>query len=351
MFNSQITDIKEYLEKYKPEYLEPKSKILVTGATGLIGSTLAIYLLLQEKGYDIVCPVRRIEKANGIYGELKDRIRFVECDVMEYLSNLSEHFDYIVHCASPTSGQYMVEYPSETYEFITNSMQALLHYARREHVKGILYISSIEYYGQNDNDMYISEDFVGYIDPNSRRSSYPLAKRAAEYLCTVYAKEYGINVMTARLTQTFGVGVQPTDNRVFAQFARSIIEKEDIVLYTTGESSKPYCYTTDCIAAIIRILLSGEKGEAYNVANQDTYISIKELANFMVENFCNDINVRMDIQEEKGYAPATRINMSAYKLMKLGWRPMYGLKEMFERLINSLRERTGGPYIQNISKI
>ena len=56
MFNSQITDIKEYLEKYKPEYLEPKSKILITGATGLIGSTLAIYLLLQEKGYDIDKP-------------------------------------------------------------------------------------------------------------------------------------------------------------------------------------------------------------------------------------------------------------------------------------------------------
>ena len=160
----------------------------------------------------------------------------------------------------------------------------------------------------------------------------------AGHIIIPLAKEYGVPVKIARLTQTFGAGVSAEDNRVFAQFARSIIEGNDIVLHTKGESAKPYCYTTDCVSGILHILLKGKDGEAYNVANQDTYISIKDMALFLKENFNSNIDVIVEEHPEMGYAPVTRLNLLSEKLMSLGWKPSYNLYEMFERLINSLKE-------------
>lgn len=313
------------------------SNLLITGATGLIGSTLVHCLLSLNKNNIITCPIRNLDKARTTYKDDFDKISFIESDLLNYLSNENKSFDYIIHCASPTYGKYMSEHPVETYEFSLESTRALLKYSKDHSVKSMVYLSSLEYYGQILEDRLITEDIVGYIDPINPRSSYPLGKRSAEYLCVSYFKEYGVPVKIARLTQTFGAGVSKDDNRVFAQFARSIINGEDIILHTTGESSKPYCYTTDCVSAILYILLKGNNGEAYNVANQETYISIREIAEFLKDNFNPKINVRVELLPNMGYAPITKLRLSSEKLMKLGWRPQYDLNSMFENLINSLK--------------
>ena len=274
-----------------------------------------------------------------MYGDEASAINFVECDLVEYLNGLTtnDYFQYIIHCASPTAGKFMTEHPVETYELAYDTTRALLKHAQRIDARGLVYVSSLEYYGQNNDDAIITEDKQGYVDNTDPRSSYPLGKRAAEYLCAAYAKEYGVKAKVARLTQTFGAGVSAEDNRVFAQFARSVIKGENIVLHTTGESAKPYCYTTDCISAILYILLKGDKGEAYNVANQNTYISIKDMAAFLRDNFNPEIDVRFEPHPEMGYAPVTKLHLSSEKLMALGWRPQYDLKEMFSRLITSIK--------------
>ena len=247
-----------------------------------------------------------------------------------------ENFQYIIHCASPTAGKFMTEHPVETYEWAYDSIRELLKHAQRTDARGLVYVSSLEYYGQNFDDAIITEDKLGYVDNTDPRSSYPLGKLAAEYLCVAYAKEYGVKAKVARLTQTFGAGVSADDNCVFAQFAKSVIKGEDIVLHTTGESAKPYCYTIDCISAILHILLKGDKGEAYNVANQDTYIYIKDMAEFLRDNFNSEIDVRLEPHSEMGYAPITKLHLSSEKLMALGWKPRYDLKEMYTKLLNSI---------------
>lgn len=309
----------------------------ITGATGLIGSTIVRCLLSLDADISISCPVRNVDKAIDMYGDDSEKISFVEYDLLQYLATMDGDFDYIIHCASPTAGQYMTGHPVETYELAIESTRLILNYAKSHRVKGVVYVSSLEYYGQVFDDRLITEDMQGYIDMMSPRSSYPLGKRAAEYLCTAYAQEYGVPVKIARLTQTFGAGVSADDNRVFAQFARSVIKGEDIVLHTTGDSAKPYCYTTDCASAILYILLKGKDGEAYNVANPDTYISIKDMAEFLRDNFNPDIDVRVELHPEMGYAPVTMLRLSADKLMGLGWKPQYDLKAMFERLIESMK--------------
>lgn len=330
-------DIKSFVENFSLKDDVKDSSILVTGGTGLIGSILVKCLLGLNANTRITLPVRNIEKAKVIYGSNSELLNIIECDLESYLGNMNEHFDYIIHLASPTAGKYMVEHPVETYSLALDSTKFILEYCRRNPIKSFVYVSSLEYYGQNTDDKVIKEEFLGYVDSTSPRSSYPLGKRAAEYMCTAYAKEYGVPVKIARLTQTFGAGVSADDNRVFAQFARSIIEGKNIVMHTKGESAKPYCYTTDSVSAILYILLRGADGEAYNVANQDTYISIKAMALFLKKNFNPLVDVIVEEHPEMGYAPVTKLNLSSEKLMGLGWKPQYDLYQMFEHLIEAMK--------------
>ena len=312
-----------------------KENYLLTGATGLIGSALLRKLVAE--GYSVTCPIRNKEKAKKLFDEdIYDKVCWKEMLLETYLHDIDEHFDYIIHCASPTSGKYMVEHPVETYEFIIESTRALLQYAYKHKVKGMVYVSSLEYYGQNFNEDIITEDFEGYIEPASPRSSYPLGKRAAEYLCVAYASEYKVPVKIARLTQTFGPGIPADDNRVFAQFARSVINKEDIILHTDGESAKPYCHVFDCVDAILTILDKGNLGDAYNVANEETYISIKDMADFVQKNFNPEHKVLIKKRDDMGYAPVTKLRLYTQKIKNLGWLPRYSLKEMFKDLIISI---------------
>lgn len=314
--------------------------ILITGITGLIGSTLVHCLLSLNKDNKIIAPLRDIKKAKLLFSEEEQKyIIFYECDLLTFDYGIIKNVDYIIHCAAPTSSRFFVEHPVETSDIIYNGTRVLLEYARQHPIKGFVYLSSLEVYGEIHNDETpITEDVQGYIDTMSIRSSYPMAKRAAENLCCAYAAQYNIPVKVARLTQTTGPGIDKNDNRVIAQFARLAANGQDIVLHTTGESARPYCYTIDAINAILYILLLGEKGEAYNVANEETYISAKSMADFLKQNFNPNIKVRIELNDNMGYAPATLHKLSSEKLRKLGWAPQYGLFDIFTNLINYLKE-------------
>lgn len=318
------------------EKLQGKSMI-ITGATGLIGSVMVRCLNGLGIGLHLILPVRNPAKATSIFDGY-DNIEIIETELIDYFSKIDFRADYIIHCASPTNGKYIIDHPLETFRLATETTDAILKYAARVKCESIVYLSSIEYYGEVNDDEPLTEDMKGFVNNYSLRSSYPLGKQAAEFISYCYAKEYGVNVKTARLTQTFGAGVPENDNRVFMQFAHSIIMGEDIVLHTSGNSAKAYCYTTDTIKAILYILLLGERGEAYNVATPGTYISIRELANYLCQQFNPTIKVTVNLQENGGYAPETRTNICVDKLLNLGWKPQHNLRSMLERLIRSIKE-------------
>lgn len=336
MNNVLQEDVAEFVEKFPLSNELHDATFLITGATGLIGSTLVHCLLALNKNINITVPVRNKEKANKLFEE-NDHLSIVECDLVSWLQCLNIPFDYVIHCASPTAGKFMVEHPVETYELAIESTKALLSYVKSNSVKGFVYISSLESYGQILSEHPITEVEQGYIDVFSPRSSYPMGKKAAEYLCFAYASEYNIPVKIARLTQTFGAGVAFDDPRVFAQFARSAINGMDIVMHTKGESAKPYCYTIDCVSAILYILLKGANGEAYNVANEDTYVSIRTLAEFIRDTFNPKIQVIIEEKTNMGYAPVTKLKLCTDKLKSLGWNANYDLKRMISRLIESMK--------------
>lgn len=333
--------LQEDIESFSlpPELVESLrgSTIIVTGSTGLIGSVLIKCLAALHAGIRFILPVRDAVKASRMFEGQQELVTIVETGLNEFFNTASTRCDYIIHCAAPTDGKYMCAHPAETFLLSVDSTHAMLDYTRMHGVRSIVYLSSIEYYGRMDSDTPVAEDREGHIDRRSPRSSYALGKQAAEYLCFCYATEYGTPVKTVRLTQTFGAGIRKDDMRVFAQFARSVVEGRDIVLHTEGLSAKPYCYTTDCVSAIVYALLKGRPGEAYNVATPGTYTSIRELAEMCRDRFNPDVDVIVRPLENAGYAPDTRVNLNPGKLLALGWQPRYTLPEMMSRLIEYLK--------------
>lgn len=335
-------DVRLFAERFElADQLRGKT-FLVTGATGLIGSVLVKCLLELNKKKNIklkvIAVVRSREKALAVFGEKSTNLEIVVTELSGIgLESHSLHADYVVHLASPTASKYFVEKPVETLRTAIEGTTSLLEYAKKCNVDAMVYASSLEVYGRNYTDDLIKEDFQGYVDPLEVRSSYNIGKRTCECLCHSYAEEYGINVMIARFTQVFGAGISAQENRVFAQFARSVIEGKNIELHTEGRSAKPYCYTTDAVSAILCMLLKGEKGAAYNIANKDSYISIKDMACLVRDGFNSSIDVLVVPTENLGYAPETRLKLDTTKITELGWSPQYELKEMYRRTIKYLK--------------
>lgn len=331
-------DVQQFAEHFElREQLRGKT-VLITGATGLIGSVMIKCLLALNQRYDlgikILAVVRDLEKAQKVFAEEYDAIKFLQLQLKDVTeTNVDTNVDYIFHLASPTSSKFFVDYPVETLTTVIDGTISMLEYAKAIHVKAMVVASSLEVYGSNHTDDPVEEVFQGYLNPVGIRSSYNMGKRAAECLCHAYAKEYGVPVKLARLTQTTGAGIASNDNRVIAQFARLAAEGKDIILHTTGEAARPYIYTTDAISALLYILLKGEMGEAYNVANEESYISAREMAEYLKQNFNPSTNVRLELNENMGYAPVTKLRLSTKKLRNLGWRPWYDLRDIFDRLI------------------
>lgn len=342
-------DLEELAQTLPLENLK-NSTVFITGATGLIGSQIIKMLACANRLSDINIKIlafaRNPKKAKALFGNLieHDAIQLVIGDVSNAV-HCDQNVDYIIHGASATSSKFFVEKPVETITTAINGTKNLLDFAKSKQVKAFLYLSSLEVYGIPDkNAMLIKEGDYGYIDPLQVRSSYSESKRMVECLCISYASEYGVPVKIARLSQTFGAGVDYNDGRVFAEFARCVMERKNITLHTAGNTVRTYCYTKDAIAALFFILLRGSIGQAYNVTNESTKCSIREMAELVCNTFPDSgISVCFDIPEELssyGYNPEMIIALDNTNLRNLGWQATTDLSEMFKRMIKSIQLRT-----------
>lgn len=317
--------------------------VFVTGATGLIGYTFVSALLYRNLIYNsnikVIALVRNITKAKEKFAEqLKQNanIEFVVGDV-ENIPYINDDIDYIVHGANPTASNYFVEKPVETINTAVFGTMNVLQLAKEKIVEGMVYLSSMEVYGAPYTDDLIPETQGTTVDTMSVRSCYPEAKRLCEALCASYVDEYKVPAKVIRLAQTFGPGVPENDNRVFAEFIRCAKNKQDIVLQTKGTSKRCYLYTADAVTAILTVLLNGKVGEAYNAANENTYCSIKDMANLVKNEICNGkiqiIFGANNIERIKTFMPKMYMKLSIVKLKNLGWIYSVGLKDMYLRTI------------------
>ena len=328
--------------------------LFLTGATGYIGYTFASEILHKNGRIEqaditidkLMLLVRDIEKVKQQYKELLQdttvEVAFCETSLEELrVDMVTMPLDYIVHCAAVTKSAEMVANSVEVADGIVFGTRNILELARVKQVKSMVYLSSMEVYGRvEEQEELTKEDTLGTIDLLAARSCYPMGKRMAEHYCYAYYKEYGVPVKIARLSQTFGAGVLPSDNRVFAQFAKAAMSGKDIVLHTSGLSVGNYCEIGDTINALWTILVKGNAGEAYNVVNEKNTMRICDMAQLVAEKVAKgNIKVvyEIDSANSHGYAAETKLRLSSEKLRRLGWKPLKGMEEMYCDLIEGLQ--------------
>ena len=315
-----------------------QARVLITGASGLIGINLIRYIREIAPACQIIAFVHSLEKAKRVLPEA-EWLTLVEGDVNQPIK-IDGKIDYIIHGASITSSKMFVDAPVETIFTSVYGTRNMLELAREKQVRSFLYLSSTEIYGAPQTDEKITEDAFCCIDAMQKRSSYPESKRLCETMCGAYYAEYGVPAKVLRMTQTIGPGIDYSDGRVFAEFARCVIEKKNIILRTKGETKRCYLSTRDAASAILTVLLKGQNGQAYNAANEATYCSIYEMAETVAQECANGeiaVEIQMDDAARYGYMPVLRMNLDTRKLRALGWVAKDRLVDMYRTLIDSLK--------------
>lgn len=295
--------------------------VLVTGATGLIGSCLIESLIAHPNvSWNVYACGRNEERARKRFSDIWNdkHFHFVKHDVTQPVS-LDIPFDYIIHAASNGSPSFFANTPVEVMKANLFGTCHLLDYGLENGLKRFLMVSSGEIYGEGDGRTF-TEDYSGYVNPMIPRSCYPSSKRASETICASYMDEYGVDIVVARPCHIYGPNFTESDNRVYAQFIRNVINNEDIVMKSTGEQYRSWCYVVDCVSALLYILLKGQPGEAYNIADENSNISIKELAEMIAGIGGRKVIINIPTDSEKaGYNIVKKSVFDTSKLKSLGW--------------------------------
>ena len=331
-------DLQEIFNENIPWEKLSGTNILVTGATGLIGSTLVEILMSNpHRDYIVYASGRNMERARKLFVNYLsvESFHFVEYDVMFPLQ-LDVRFDYIIHAASNACPNVFSRNPVEIIKANILGVSNLIEYGIEHGMKRFLYVSSGEVYGEGD-ERIISEEYSGYVDCLNPRSCYPSSKRTSETLCISYASEYNADVVIARPCHIYGPNFTESDNRVYAQFIRNILKGENLIMKSSGEQIRSWCYVVDCISALLYILLKGVSGEAYNIADPNSVLSIRQLAEMLAK--IGNTKVIMEVPseiEKRGYNPVSRSVFSVDKLEKLGWKVSETMNEKMRKTVEYL---------------
>lgn len=333
--NLYLRDIKSSLSSVLNIEKLRNTKILITGATGLVCS--AIVDLLINADLNIVVYTAGREK-DRVIKRFEGKTIFVPYDATKSI-NFDMEVDYIIHGASNASPNLYVSEPVETMQGNINGIQNLLEYALKKNVKKVIYISSSEIYGKKENVDSFKENQYGFVDLLNPRSSYSIAKRAAETMCVSYYTEYGVSFNIVRLGHIYGPTATRKDKRVSSDFVYKAVDGENLILKSDGKQIRSYCYCLDCASAILTVLTTGKSGEAYNISNRKSVISIKEMAKCLADMVGIKLIFDIPIQSESvAFNPMDNSSLDSSKLEKLGWKGQFSATEGLKHTVAILKE-------------
>lgn len=318
--------------------------ILVTGATGLIGSSFVNVLMNNpNKDYQVYALGRNEKRAHARFLRFKDdpAFHFMCGDVTLPLAS-DESFHFIIHAASNGSPNFFANSPVEVMKSNLYGVSNLIEYGLAHDMKRFLYVSTGEVYGVNEAAVF-DESSYGYVDILDTRSCYPSSKRAAETLAMCYAAEYGADVVVARPCHTYGPHFTESDNRVYAQFIRNVLNGDDILMKSAGTQYRSWCYVDDCVSALLFILLKGKSGQAYNVADKSSVVTIRQLAEMIAHVAGRKVVMQIPSEmEKKGFTPIRRAVFDTSKLEALGWSVSGTMDEKLRRTIDVCKSNVQG---------
>lgn len=318
--------------------------VLITGAAGMIGSGIvdALCYMNESMGYHInIWALGRTEKKFAArFGDYVNKEYFhVLAANIENEIEVNENIDYIIHAASNADPIMMSKYPVDTLLANVVGMNNVLKLAMKTPGSRVLYVSSGEMYGQPDDTVKdgFYEGYCGYVDYSNPRSCYPSGKRSSEVLCQSYISQYNQDCVIVRPCHCYGPTMTETDSRAISQFFRDVIGGNDIVLKSTGQLERSHCYVVDAVQAIFLVLLNGACGEAYNIADKESEVSVRRLAELISSEKGKSVvfDLPSDV-EKQGFSRVVRAVLDGKKLVELGWKPMTHIEDGIKSTIQIL---------------
>ena len=323
--------------------------IMISGATGMLGRCLVDLFMMHNKqvpAYEsgrvrIIALSRNEASARERFGDYWDSplFRYISCDVNDAIPECGK-IDYIIHAASNTHPRLYSEDSIGTIASNVFGTKNLLDYGVSHGIRQFCFVSSVEVYGENRGDREkFDENYLGYLDCNTLRAGYPESKRLGETLCNAYRETYGIDFVIPRLSRVYGPTMLKSDTKAISQFIKKAAAGENIVLKSEGNQKYSYSFVTDAAAGILWSMALGTSGEAYNVADEESDITLKELAEMLAGIAGTRVVFELpEEMERKGYSTATKAMLDGGKLGQLGWAARVHMKEGLLETVEACRE-------------
>ena len=335
MYRSKVVDWEKLYGK----------SVLVTGAYGMLASYM-VYMLLYLNQYhdakiDIYMLGRNRDRFSSRYGEFMSSpsVHIVQQSVNDSIGYLPR-MDYIVHAASMASPHFYGSTPVDVMLPNVLGTNQLLQKAAADHLSGFIFFSSGVYGNLEGKVDSIRETDMGPMDPLELQNCYFESKRCGETLCMSYHVQYGVPIVCVRPSHTYGPTLDLNDSRVFANFVSDAVHGRNIVIKGDGRAERSFCYISDATLAYFKVLLDAPRGEAYNVGNDETNISVGDLAELIVR-LCPEKNLQVVYagrKKEDNYVTSTIVKaplLNTEKIRALGWKWSIMLEEGFSRTIRS----------------
>lgn len=323
-----------------------KKTILITGANGHIASYLTFALAFAIEHNELEAKIVVISRNQGKLTTLykpflgKKWFEILVADVCNVVIQKREA-DYIFHFAGNASPYCIANDPVDILKANIKGTFNIAEMAKNSIGTKVIYASTREVYGENKYDRELTETSFGSLDPLDSRSCYPESKRAAEAILKAYHRQYGVRYGIARIAHCYGPGMKlNNDGRVMSDFLNDALSHRDIVLNSSGEALRSFCYISDVIIGLLIIASYEGDDEVYNLSNETEEISILNLAQ-NIALIISDINVlvRSKKIDSSIYCSYKRKPLDCSKLMNLGWYPQITLREGLERTIKSFENQ------------
>ena len=330
MTNEELEDIRNISElPYSWEKLNNKT-MLISGGTGFIGSFLTEVIRYRVQKYGSNIKVISISRRGGESDEV------LKCLKMDVTSPIccNGKIDYILHWASNTHPKQYAEDPIGTIMTNISGCDNLLKLAVEKKSRFLL-ASSVEIYGQG-TEAPMDEKYCGYIDCNLARAGYNEAKRTCEALTQSYRQKYGIDAVIVRLARVFGAD-KKSDTKAMSQFLEKATAQEEIILKSAGQQRYSYCYVADAVSGILKALLDGSDGEAYNISDDDEGMTLGEYADYIAK-LANQ-KVKFEIEENASVSKASFALLKTNKIKAIGWKPIYSVSSGLKRTYKIILQR------------
>lgn len=341
MSNYTTEDVEEIASRLGNE-LQPfsGSTILISGGAGFLGSYFSA--LLSRANEELLDPPCNVILCDNFLtsGSAAPKVpnfsfRFIEHDVIQPLA-IDEPIDYIIHTAGIASPYYYRKYPLETLEVATIGTKHLLQLGVDHGVRGFLFFSSSEIYGDPTGPhVPTSESYRGNISCLGPRACYDESKRLGETLSLIFHDTFGVATKIVRPFNVYGPGMRESDYRVLPNFASRIVANKPLHVYGTGNQTRTFCYVTDALVGFVKALLHGVPGTAYNIGNPVPEVSMLELARILEKSIGRALEIEV-VEYPDTYPadePQRRCPDVSKARLQLGYRPEVGLEEGLSRFL------------------